>query len=45
VLIVRRLLEQYEALWRGRIDRMADLLAAESAAETRPDQRIKETDR
>src|ERR671931_2698571 len=25
--IVRRLLDQYEALWRGRIDRMADLLA------------------
>ena len=25
--VVRRLLDQYEALWRGRIDRMAGLLA------------------
>jgi DNA-binding transcriptional ArsR family regulator len=25
--IARRLLDQYEALWRGRIDRMADLIA------------------
>ena len=25
--IVRRLLDQYEELWRGRIDRMADLIA------------------
>jgi hypothetical protein len=24
---VRRLLDQYEELWRGRIDRMADLIA------------------
>src|SRR5918912_130592 len=24
---VRRLLDEYEALWRGRIDRMADLIA------------------
>ena len=26
--IVRRLLDQYEALWRGRIDRMSALIAA-----------------
>ena len=26
--VVRRLLDQYEALWRGRIDRMTGLLAA-----------------
>jgi DNA-binding transcriptional ArsR family regulator len=45
VLIVRRLLEQYEALWRGRIDRMADLLATETAVETSTDQWNKETDR
>src|SRR5262245_39904016 len=25
--VVRRLLDQYEELWRGRIDRMADLIA------------------
>ena len=45
VLTVRRLLEQYEALWRGRIDRMADLLATETAVETSTDQWNKETDR
>ena len=27
LLVVRRLLDHYEALWRGRIDRMAGLLA------------------
>jgi DNA-binding transcriptional ArsR family regulator len=45
VQVVRRLLEQYEALWRGRIDRMADLLATETAAETSTAQWNKETDR
>ena len=45
VLIVRRLLDQYEALWRGRIDRMADLLATKSAAEAKSNQGNKETDR
>ena len=25
--VVRRLLDQYEALWRGRLDRMAELIA------------------
>jgi len=45
VLVVRRLLEQYDALWRGRIDRMADLLATETAIETSTDQWNKETDR
>jgi DNA-binding transcriptional ArsR family regulator len=45
LLMVRRLLEQYEALWRGRIDRMADLLATETAAETSTAQWNKETDR
>ena len=32
--IVRRLLDQYEELWRGRIDRMAELIA--DTKETRP---------
>ena len=27
--IVRRLLDQYEELWRGRIDRMAELLSSD----------------
>jgi DNA-binding transcriptional ArsR family regulator len=45
VQVVRRLLEQYEALWRGRIDRMADLLATETAADTSTAQWNKETDR
>jgi DNA-binding transcriptional ArsR family regulator len=39
VLMARRLLDQYEELWRGRIGRMADLLA-----ETAPGAQ-KETDR
>ncbi|HEU4319641.1 MAG TPA: metalloregulator ArsR/SmtB family transcription factor [Acidimicrobiia bacterium] len=30
---VRRLLDHYEELWRGRIDRMADLLAEEEEKE------------
>lgn len=29
LLVARRLLDQYEELWRGRVGRMADLLAAE----------------
>ena len=33
--MARGLLDQYEALWRGRIDRMTDLIAATSR-ETRP---------
>jgi DNA-binding transcriptional ArsR family regulator len=45
VQVVRRLLEQYEALWRGRIDRMADLLATGTAAETSTAHWNKETDR
>ena len=28
--VARRLLDQYEALWRGRVDRMADLVADSS---------------
>jgi DNA-binding transcriptional ArsR family regulator len=32
--MARGLLDQYEALWRGRIDRMTDLIAA--SRETRP---------
>ena len=32
--VARRLLDQYEELWRGRIDRMAQLVTAESAKET-----------
>ncbi len=32
--LARGLLDQYEALWRGRIDRMTDLIA--SSKETRP---------
>jgi len=32
--VARGLLDQYEALWRGRIDRMTDLIAA-SSKETR----------
>ena len=32
--IVRRLLDQYEELWRGRIGRMTDLIVAESAMPT-----------
>ncbi len=32
--IARRLLDQYEELWRGRIDRMSDLIATEK--ETHP---------
>jgi DNA-binding transcriptional ArsR family regulator len=32
--LARGLLDQYEALWRGRIDRMTDLIAA--SKETRP---------
>ena len=32
--IVRRLLDQYEELWRGRIDRMAELIA--TTRETHP---------
>ena len=28
LLVARRLLDQYEELWRGRVDRMAGLLAA-----------------
>ena len=43
--VARRLLDQYEELWRGRIDRMADLLATETAVETTTDQWNKETDR
>ena len=35
LVVVRRLLDQYEELWRGRIDRMTDLVATE----------IEETDR
>jgi DNA-binding transcriptional ArsR family regulator len=31
--VVRRLLDQYEALWRGRIDRMTGLLAGPDAQE------------
>ena len=31
--VARRLLDQYEELWRGRIDRMVDLVAAEPATE------------
>jgi DNA-binding transcriptional ArsR family regulator len=27
LVVARRLLDQYEELWRGRIDRMADLVA------------------
>ena len=33
--LVRRLLDQYEELWRGRIDRMTDLLAT-TTRETKP---------
>ena len=29
LLVARRLLDQYEELWRGRIDRMADLVTTE----------------
>lgn len=32
----RELLDQFEALWRGRIDRMADVLAAAAAHPTSP---------
>jgi DNA-binding transcriptional ArsR family regulator len=32
--VARRLLDQYEELWRGRIDRMTDVLAADK--ESRP---------
>ena len=39
VLMARRLLDQYEELWRGRIGRMADLLAADAPGAQ------KETDR
>ena len=35
--LARGLLDQYEALWRGRIDRMTDLiLSSSSSKETRP---------
>jgi len=32
--VARRLLDQYEELWRGRIDRMADLINVTSSEET-----------
>lgn len=32
--LVRRLLDQYEALWRGRIDRMSELIAETETKET-----------
>jgi DNA-binding transcriptional ArsR family regulator len=41
VLMVRRLLDRYEELWRGRIGRMTDLLVAGTATESG----TKETDR
>jgi DNA-binding transcriptional ArsR family regulator len=31
--VARRLLDQYEALWRGRIDRMVELVAEETETE------------
>ena len=31
LLVVRRLLDQYEALWRGRIDRMTELISETTA--------------
>jgi DNA-binding transcriptional ArsR family regulator len=31
--VARRLLDQYEELWRGRIDRMAELVATKAAME------------
>jgi DNA-binding transcriptional ArsR family regulator len=31
LLVVRRLLDQYEELWRGRVDRMAELISATKA--------------
>ena len=31
--LARGLLDQYEALWRGRIDRMTDLIAASKEAQ------------
>src|ERR671927_132219 len=34
--VVRRLLDKYEELWRGRIDRMADLLARAKAKDELP---------
>ncbi len=34
LLVARRLLDQYEELWRGRIDRMTELVSQEK--ETRP---------
>jgi DNA-binding transcriptional ArsR family regulator len=33
--LARGLLDQYEALWRGRIDRMTDLIIGSSSKETR----------
>jgi DNA-binding transcriptional ArsR family regulator len=32
--VARRLLDQYEELWRGRIDRMTDLISVTSSEET-----------
>jgi DNA-binding transcriptional ArsR family regulator len=32
--LARGLLDRYEALWRGRIDRMTDLIASSSIKET-----------
>jgi len=32
--VARRLLDQYEELWRGRLDRMAELVTAERSKET-----------
>ena len=34
--LARGLLDQYEALWRGRIDRMTDLILSSSSKERRP---------
>lgn len=34
--VVRRLLDQYEELWRGRINRMADLIAIADTKENNP---------
>src|ERR671911_204563 len=34
LLMARRLLDQYEELWRGRIDRMTELVTTETARET-----------
>ncbi|HET8785460.1 MAG TPA: hypothetical protein VFM38_07480 [Candidatus Limnocylindrales bacterium] len=42
LLVARRLLDQYEELWRGRIRRMTDLVAMDASAEAATE---KETDR